>query len=504
MRTILSILTFLLGIVCLGAAGNLESFTQIDLSQAVNMGFVDETARDGKGGWFDDGENDFRFFLVDRTQNVKPPEQVMICGVPFHIIDPESNNGKAIVVFGSKFKPEINLRSAGPFRIDRNVQSIYLLHATAWCKKGQTAAELQTVYDDNTKFSQKIIIGQNVSDWFRPQEVPHAIIGWQGITPSGSVCGIYFTSINNPHPEKKVREISFQGGQDDLNYALLAVTTASDSTRIQPVCQLKQVYSSPEKRPEAKPSKILNPMNFPSYPQNLEVKFANPTAAEKAKLTVPPLPQGKTFALTLRWDDCSKNHINQLRVMRKNNLRRTFMLHGFGKSYLEMAKELLKTGGCSIGNHSFKHIRYNGVPLNTIYEHIVRQQVLIESSLDTVCSSYVFPGGLSSPSPEECRTSGRSINAGGIYSGPFMSRGTHKAIGLDSRQMFPTYSFSANDRKPDEKLFVEGLNRMRLLSMRDPEVPRITFGIHSWQDEKGMEELDKLYSKYLCSPEFWN
>ena len=48
MRTILSILTFLLGIVCLGAAGNLESFTQIDLSQAVNMGFVDETARDGE------------------------------------------------------------------------------------------------------------------------------------------------------------------------------------------------------------------------------------------------------------------------------------------------------------------------------------------------------------------------------------------------------------------------------------------------------------------------
>jgi len=503
MKTILSSLIILFCAACFGDIGNQEHFTPINLSKAANMGFVDKTPRDGKGGWFDDGEGDLRFFLVDRTQKIKPPENVVMCGVPFRIIDPDNNNGKAVVVFGSKFKPEISLRSTGPFRIDRKLQYFYLLHATGWSKDGQTAAEFQIIYDDNTKVSRKIINGRDVSDWYNPQEVPNAVIAWQGITLNGGFCGIYFSSVKNPHPEKKVREISFQGGFDDLNYALIAVTAASDSTRIQPVCQLKQVYSIPEKRPETKPSEILNPMNFPSYQQKLEVKFASLSDAEKAELRIPPLPHGKKFALTLRWDDCNPNHINQLRIMRKNGLRGTFMLYGFGKSYQKTAKELLKTGGCSIGNHSLKHVRYNGVPKNTIYEYIVRQQVLIESMLDTVCISYVFPGGLGSPSQEEAHTAGRSLNAGGIYSGPFMSR-THTSIGLDNRRMFPTYYFSANDRNPDEKLFAEGFTRTRFMSMRNPDVPRITFGIHFWQDKNGMKKLDGLYAKYLCSPEFWN
>ena len=495
---------FLFCSVCFGVTGTPETFSPVDLSPAANMGFVDKTARDGKGGWFDDGESDLRFFLVDRTQEIKPPENVVMCGIPFRIIDPENNNGKAVVVFGSKFKPEIGLRSAGPFRIGRKLQYFHLLHATGWSKDGQTAAEFQIVYDDDTKVSRKIINGRDVSDWYNPREVPNGVIAWQGIALTGGRCGIYFSSVKNPHPEKKVREISFQGGPDDLNYALLAVTAASDPTRIQPVCQLKQIYPIPERRPEAKPSEVLNPMNFPSYQQNLEVKFADPSAAGKARLTIPPLPHGKKFALTLRWDDCNPNHIDQLRIMRKNDLRGTFMLYGFGKSYLKTAKELLKTGGCSIGNHSFKHVRYNGVPENTIYEYIVRQQVLIESMLDTVCISYVFPGGLYRPTQEEAYTAGRSLNAGGIYSGPFSSYATHKSIGLDNRRMFPTYCFSANDRDPDEKLFAEGFKRTRLMSMRDPDVPRITFGIHSWQDKNGMKKLDGLYAKYLRSPEFWN
>ena len=43
------------------------AYAQADLSGQANMGFYDEVAGDGKGGWTDQGENDMRFFLINHT-----------------------------------------------------------------------------------------------------------------------------------------------------------------------------------------------------------------------------------------------------------------------------------------------------------------------------------------------------------------------------------------------------------------------------------------------------
>lgn len=78
MTMILSSLTVSICAACLGTAENPEIFTQIDLSKAANMGFADEVARDGKGGWFDDGKNDFRFFLTDTHRTSKSLECFLV------------------------------------------------------------------------------------------------------------------------------------------------------------------------------------------------------------------------------------------------------------------------------------------------------------------------------------------------------------------------------------------------------------------------------------------
>ncbi|HBC87075.1 MAG TPA: hypothetical protein DCZ94_08985 [Lentisphaeria bacterium] len=68
-----------------------NTFRCIDLKKYANMGFKDDVPDDGKGGWTDQGPaNDL---------SCMKPGLITLCSVPFKIIDPDSNNGKACMVF---------------------------------------------------------------------------------------------------------------------------------------------------------------------------------------------------------------------------------------------------------------------------------------------------------------------------------------------------------------------------------------------------------------------
>ena len=59
----------------------------VDISRTVNMGFRDDTAGDGKGGWTDQGpKNDMRSFPVEKRK---------FANIGFEVTDPAENGGKA-------------------------------------------------------------------------------------------------------------------------------------------------------------------------------------------------------------------------------------------------------------------------------------------------------------------------------------------------------------------------------------------------------------------------
>ena len=61
----------------------------IPLDQVANMGFADDVAGDGKGGWTDQGaENDLSMLPVGRHR---------LGGIDFEIIDPAKNNGRSVL-----------------------------------------------------------------------------------------------------------------------------------------------------------------------------------------------------------------------------------------------------------------------------------------------------------------------------------------------------------------------------------------------------------------------
>ena len=109
------------------ASADADGVVKLDFSDQMNMGLEDDTAGDGKGGWNDDGENNGKLFPLGRPT---------YCGIPFRTVDPEANDGKALLVL------ENHRLVDGPREASADVipaapaRFVYVMHAAAWSAHG--------------------------------------------------------------------------------------------------------------------------------------------------------------------------------------------------------------------------------------------------------------------------------------------------------------------------------------------------------------------------------
>ncbi len=171
----------------------------ISLKDAANMAFADEVAKDGKGGWTDQGPlNDLSPMPVGR-QNFG--------GVPFQIINPKENGGRScVVVSGNKllpFRPE-----SREIKVGIPVKRLLFLHSGAWIASGAgQVGEYEVQYASGRMAMIPIIEGNNITDWWGPaKKLSHAICGWSGMNKSG-VVGVFLCSWSNPHPDDPIKTI---------------------------------------------------------------------------------------------------------------------------------------------------------------------------------------------------------------------------------------------------------------------------------------------------------
>ena len=74
-----------------GALNIGSDVTPVDLRPWANRDFSDQTAGDGKGGWSDQGP-------LEDLHGIDP-SLVSFGGMEFRLIDPKTNNGKAVLTF---------------------------------------------------------------------------------------------------------------------------------------------------------------------------------------------------------------------------------------------------------------------------------------------------------------------------------------------------------------------------------------------------------------------
>lgn len=191
----------------------------VDLGTAANMGFADEKAGDGIGGWSDQGpDNDFRTFDFRQTS---------LGGMEFKIADPAMNGGHAVItLFNGKFTAKIETAAKPAARF------LYLLHTTTYNseKKGSRIGTINITLADGKKVVHEVLAGVDVTDWWNPGYLENASVVVKKVNPNSTV-GVYLSKFDISDLPAEVSAIEFQS----TGKAIWIIAGATLSSRNMPL-----------------------------------------------------------------------------------------------------------------------------------------------------------------------------------------------------------------------------------------------------------------------------
>lgn len=179
----------------------------LDLRAAADRGLRHD-AHPGVVAWTNEGENDMRNLPVGRQT---------FAGIPFEIIDPSANDGRAVVFCNPDGPPvRVQVPTAA-----RHAASVAFLHSTAFSlPPASTAAIYRLLYSDGSSHPVQIRCGYEIGHWWgaRPEMLaPPArhdrpvlsALAWSGPNPTWKTTGVFVFSTANPFPEKSLDSIEF-------------------------------------------------------------------------------------------------------------------------------------------------------------------------------------------------------------------------------------------------------------------------------------------------------
>jgi len=203
----------------IGADGG---FQRLDLRPAVNMDWRDGVWGDGKGGWTDQGDTDMRGIEVGVRE---------FLGIPFELIDPAKNGGRAVLTLRSKKFP------AGPAsrkvdfpRIGGKARSLYFLHASAWT--GGHMATYIVSYADGTSAEIPIRAKEEICDWWGPSHGAKYRVAFHMPNLKTDDLGMLVFGWDNPQPDKPIASVEFKSENADGIVVVAAVTASDQPVRL--------------------------------------------------------------------------------------------------------------------------------------------------------------------------------------------------------------------------------------------------------------------------------
>ena len=158
----------------------------VDLRRAMNMGFADEVAEDGKGGWTDQGaDNDLSMMKTGLHE---------LSGIPFRIVDPVANDGKSCIAMRGKARPDF-CKSARVSVPDFTGRTLFLLNGLAWAPpREKPVGKVTVAYADGQKQEYILRCGIDTGNFWKPYRLENAEVVWQAQNRAAPV-GLYATRI---------------------------------------------------------------------------------------------------------------------------------------------------------------------------------------------------------------------------------------------------------------------------------------------------------------------
>lgn len=154
-----------------------NEFYPLSLKKAANMGFADDQAGNGRGGWTDQGSGkDLRTF---------PSGIHTALDLPFRTENPASNGGKSCVILKSLHTP---FGSSGfTLPVNKRCNRIALMTGAAWAEKGIPAAEVLVKFSNGKSETFQLVAGKNLWEWTDVRkQIPEGELVWTGTNPDGA------------------------------------------------------------------------------------------------------------------------------------------------------------------------------------------------------------------------------------------------------------------------------------------------------------------------------
>lgn len=199
----------------------------LDLGAVCNMGFRDELADDGKGGWTDQGGNDFRYM---------PLGALTFCGVPFTILDPAKNQGKSCLVLRGNGRQQLAMSATVP--VARRAGALVFLHTLAWGDE-KPVAQYVVRYADGKTLELPIRQGQEILSWWGTAESPAVKLAVVSKNLATRQIGLHAWQWTNPRPDVEIVSLELRSTASQGVPIIVAVTALD-----QPVT-LKSEYAPP-------------------------------------------------------------------------------------------------------------------------------------------------------------------------------------------------------------------------------------------------------------------
>jgi hypothetical protein len=179
------------------------------------MAFADDVAGDRRGGWFDQGSNDFATMPLGRH---------VLAGVPFEIADPAANGGRAaIVLYGTNrdFFPE----RAPEIPVGGKARRLYFLHACGWdAPEGTPVLTYRIRYADGESADFVCRAKKEIGPWHGAQVPSDAKLAVESSNAALGRVNVQCARWTNPRPDIEILSIEPVSARSPAVPAIVAIT----------------------------------------------------------------------------------------------------------------------------------------------------------------------------------------------------------------------------------------------------------------------------------------
>ena len=230
-------------------------------------------------------------------------------------------------------------------------------------------------------------------------------------------------------------------------------------------------------------------------PEIVTAEFATPAEAERAQIAIAPLPAGRKLAFTSRWDDSAWPHLQRAEMFKRTGMTPMFFLNG-DMRYFREAVPKLKALGARFGNHTVDHPFLMESGVNIMFNQVVENKIRIECFSDMPNTSFVIPYNWGCAlEPGRAAKLAKILVDNGIF---VSSDWPLAAAEQPASEWMPGFTFKGNDNNPNDKEFYANLEKSVADVAKNPDYPKVTFGMHSWCKPEGLLVQEKWVEKTLA------